>query len=233
MHQHSNAALKPWYLKQIHLFSGLTAAELQELDRRTLMSEVEKGKSIYLPGDPGDTVYLLKKGRIKTVIAGPNGNDITFEILEPGEIFGLLDVLKNSRRKLAAKALDNSLICAMRREDFERYLIQHPHLIVSLIELITTHFRTIQSRVEDLACRAAPARLAHFLLELSKTEGVPDGQEIRIRAKLTHQEMADLIGCTRETVTLILGQFRKQGLIRIDHRSISILNIERLSRLVS
>jgi CRP-like cAMP-binding protein len=70
-------------------------------------------------------------------------------------------------------------------------------------------------------------------LELSKTEGIPDGSDIRIRAKLTHQEMADVIGCTRETVTNSLGLLRKQRVIRIDHRSITIRNIERLSRMVS
>lgn len=232
MHQHFNAALKPWYLKQIHLFSGLTEAELEELERLTRMSEVKKGEAIWLSGDPGNTVYLLKKGRVKTVINGSSGKEITFEVLEPGEIFGELDMPDDSPRGTRAEALEDSLICAMRREDFERYLVRHPHLIVSLVKLIGLRFKKLQERVEDLAHRNVQARLAHLLLELSQIEGIPDGPDIRIRTKLTHQEMADVIGCTRETVTNSLGLLRRQGLISIDHRSITILNIERLSRLV-
>lgn len=233
MHQHSNAALKPWYLKQIHLFSGLTEAELEELERLTRMFEVSKGKSIYLPGDPGNTVYLLQKGRVKTVINGSCGKETTFEVLAPGEIFGELDIPDDSPRETRAEALEDSLICAMRREDFERYLVRHPHLIVSLIKLIGFRFKKLQERVEDLAHRNVQARLAHLLLELSQTEGIPDGQDIRIRVKLTHQEMAGVIGCTRETVTTILGLFRKQGLIRIDRRFITIRNMDRLSHMGS
>lgn len=233
MHQHANSALKPWYLKQIHLFSGLSEAELEELERLTRMSEVKKGEAIYLPGDPGNTVYLLKKGRVKTVINGSSGKDITFEVLAPGEIFGELDLPDDSPRETRAEALEDSLICAMPREDFERYLVRHPHLIVSLVKLIGRRFKKLQERVEDLAHRNVQARLAHFLLELSQPEGIPHGPDIHIRVQLTHQEIADVIGCTRETVTNCLGLLRKQGLIRIDHRSITIRNIERLSRLAS
>lgn len=233
MHQHANAALKPWYLKQIHLFSGLSEAELEELERLTLMSEVKKGETIYLPGDPGNSVFLLKKGRVKTVITAESGKEITFEILEPGEIFGDLEVCQGSPGKVFATAMADSLVCSMRREDFERYLVQHPHLIVSLVKLIGLRFKKIQGRFEELASADALTHLANLLLELSKTEGVPDGRGIRIRIKLTHQEMANLIRCTRETVTIALAQLRKQGILQTSHGSLTILSINSLSRLVS
>ena len=223
---------KPWYLKQIHLFSGLSQAELEELERLTRMYPIKSGESVYLPGDPGNTVYLLKKGQVKTVITGSSGKQVTFEILEPGEIFGELDVSGSSRRTMLAQALEDSLICAIRREDFERYLMQHPHLIVNLIKLIAVRFGKIQSQVEDLAHRDVPARLAHLLLVLSKTQGVPDGPDVRIRVKLTHHEIANLIGSRRETVSTILGRFRNKGFVQTKHRSVTIQNIEGLARLV-
>lgn len=224
---------KLWYLKHINLFSTLSQAELQEIERITRMQEVKKRQPLYLPGDPSNTIYLLKKGRVKIATTASSGKEITFDILEPGEIFGELEVLEDAPRHTMAETLDDALICALSREDFDRYLRDHPNLTVQLTKLIGLRLRKIQSRIEDLVFRDAPARLAHLLLELSKTQGVPVTSGIRIRAKLTHQEMANLIGCSRETVSTILGQFREQAFIRTDRRTITILNPDGLSRLVS
>lgn len=230
MAENSPSCNKLWYLKHIRLFSGLSQAEMQEMEQITRMEAVKKRQPLYLPGDPSSNVYLLKQGRVKIANTAPSGKEVTFDILEPGEIFGELDVLDDSPRTTIAEALDDTLICVIRREDFDRYLNRHPNLTVQLTKLIGLRLRKIQSRVEDLVFRDVPARLAHLLLELSKTEGVPNGPGIRIRAKLTHQEMANLIGCSRETVSATLGLFREEGLIRMDGRSVTIVSIQRLSQ---
>ncbi len=233
MRHHGLPATKLWYLKHIRLFSGLSQAELQEMDRITRMQEVRKRQPIYLPGDPSNTVYLLKKGRVKISSTASTGKEVTFEVLEPGEIFGELEALEDLPRETQAEALDDALICAIRREDFDRYLREHPDLTVKLTKLIGLRLRKIQSRVEDLVFRDVPTRLAHLLLELAKSDGASEATGTRIRAKLTHQEMANLIGCSRETVSATLGQFRERRLIRIDGRSITILDSYSLHRLVS
>jgi CRP/FNR family cyclic AMP-dependent transcriptional regulator len=224
---------KLWYLKHIRLFDGLSQTEMQEMERITRMQAVKKRQPLYLPGDPSSNVYLLKQGRVKLASTAVSGKEVTFEILEPGEIFGELEVLEGLPRETAAEALDDTLICVIRREDFDKYLEAHPNITVRLTKLIGLRLRRIQSRVEDLVFRDVPARLAHLLLELRKTDGVPDGTSIRLRVKLTHQEIANLIGCSRETVSTTLGQFREQGLIRMEGRSIAILNPDHLTRLVS
>ena len=224
---------KPWYLKQIHLFSGLSEADLQELEQLTKMVTVGKGAIIYLPGDPAHTVYLLKKGRVKTLITDQHGKELTIEILQPGEIFGDIDLSEQSVRTMRAEAREDAVLCVLPREDFEQYLNRHPDLIVSLYEMIRRRFRKFQSQVEDLAHREVQARLARLLLDLAKIEGVPKDQQVHIRMQLTHQEMADLIGCARETVSTTVGQFRDQGLIGMESRTITILKPELLSQLLS
>jgi CRP/FNR family cyclic AMP-dependent transcriptional regulator len=231
MSQDTAAPNKLWYLKRIHLFAGLSLAELQEMDRITRMQEVKKRQPIYLPGDPANTVYLLKKGRVKISSTAPSGKEVTFEILEPGEIFGELEALEELPRETSAEALEDVLICAIRREDFDHYLHEHPDLTVKLTKLIGFRLRKIHSRVEDLVFRDVPARLAHVLLELSETMGIPDGAMIRLRVKLTHQEIANLIGCSRETVSTILGEFRERGLISVESRTITILDPAALGRI--
>jgi CRP-like cAMP-binding protein len=232
-HPQKSATSKLWFLKHIRLFDGMSPSEMQEMEQITRMQEVKKRQPLYLPGDPSSNVYLLKQGRVKLANTGASGKEVTFEILEPGEIFGELEVLEGLPRETAAEALDDAMICVIRREDFDRYLEMHPSITVKLTKLIGLRLRRIQSRVEDLVFRDVPARLAHLLVELIKSGGVQEPRGIRLKAKLTHQEMANLIGCSRETVSNTLGQFRDKGLIHIDGRTIVILNIDALSRLVS
>lgn len=233
MDQPSSSSNKLWYLKHIRLFDGISPSDMQEMDKITRMEEVKKRQPLYLPGDPSSNVYLLKKGRVKIANTAPSGKEVTFEILEPGEVFGELEVLEDAPRATSAEALDDTLICVIPRKDFDQYLAMHPNVTVKLTKLIGLRLKKIQSRVEDLVFRDVPARLAHLLLELSKTDGVADKQGIRLRAKLTHQEMANLIGCSRETVSTIMGQFRDQGLIHMDGRTITLLKPEALSHLAS
>ncbi len=125
------------------------------------------------------------------------------------------------------------MICVIRRADFDRYLAAHPNVTVKLTKLIGVRLRKIQSRVEDLVFRDVPARLAHLLVELSKSDGAVEPQGVRLKARLTHQEMANLIGCSRETVSTTLGQFRAEGLIHVEGRTMTVLKPDALSRLGS
>ena len=224
---------KLWYLKHIRLFDGLTSSEMQEMERITRMEEVKKRRPLYLPGDPSENVYLLKQGRVKIASTDSSGKEATFDILEPGEVFGEIEALEGVPRATTAETLDDTVICVIPRRAFDRYLSMHPNVTVRLTKLIGLRLRKLQSRVEDLVFRDVPARLAHLLLELHKTDGVPEASGTRLRVKLTHQEMANLIGCSRETVSMTLGQFREKGWIQMDGRTITILKPEALSRLVS
>lgn len=226
------APSKLWYLKHIRLFDGISPSEMQEMEKITRMEEVKKRQPLYLTGDPSRNVYLLKKGRVKIANTSPSGKEITFDILEPGEVFGELDVLEDAPRSTSAEALDDALICVIPRKDFDQYLAMHPAVTFKLTKLIGLRLKKIQSRVEDLVFLDVPARLAHLLSESSKTEGVADKQGIRLKVQLTHQEMANLIGCSRETVSTTMGQFRDDGLIQMDGRTITIVNEKGLSKLL-
>lgn len=113
-------------------------------------------------------------------------------------------------------------MCAIPRKDFDRYLVMHPNVTITLTKLIGLRLRKVQSRVEDLAFRGVPARLAHLLSALSKTDGVADKQGIRLKAKSTHQKMANLIGCSRATASTVMGQFRENELIHMGIPTITI-----------
>lgn len=223
---------KLWYLKQVKLFSDLSDVEMDEMNKMTRMEAFKKKQPIYLPGDPGDYVYLLKSGRVKISKIGDDGKELTLAVLEPGEIFGEVEVLEETTRDSVAEVIDDADICLIKREDFERFLKSQPQCSFKLTKLIGFRLKQIENRIEDIVFRDAPARLAHLLINLSDSFGrdVPEGRALQ--TKVTHQELANLIGTTRETVSLTLGQFRQTGLISMEKRQIIILDQKGLTELV-
>ena len=171
MNQPIPHANKLWYLKHINLFSCFRGAELQELDRITRMQEVGPRQRIFLPGDPSNTVYFLKKGQIKIAGANADGREVIFEILTPGEIFGEAEMLDHAPHDTYAEALGDALICAVSREDFERYLQEHQDLTFQLTKLVGDRLRKIRRRTLDLIFRNVPARWARLLVELGRPTG--------------------------------------------------------------
>ena len=221
---------KIWYLQKIKLFKESTPEEMEELARMTRMESVKKRTAIFLPGDPSQQVYLLKEGRVKISRISEGGREITLALLEPGEIFGELDILDDSPRDTLAEALDDSQLCVIHKALFLAMIRRRPELSLRLTKLIGFRLKRIESRVEDLIFRDVPARLAHLLLELSKNHGKATGQGILLQIKITHQEMANLIGSIRETVSAVLGDFKKEGLLAFEGRRLILVRPDLLQK---
>ncbi|MFQ5950163.1 MAG: Crp/Fnr family transcriptional regulator, partial [Nitrospiria bacterium] len=148
---------KIWYLKKIRLFEEMTSEEMGELDRVTRMESVKKKTPIFFPGDPSKQVYLLKEGRVKISRVSEDGREVTIALLEPGEIFGELEILDDSPRDTLAEALDDSRICVLQKELFLTLVRRKPEFSFRLTTLIGSRMRHIESRVEDLVFRDVPA----------------------------------------------------------------------------
>lgn len=214
---------KLWYLQKINLFKEMSSEEMGELNRVTRMESVKKRTPIFFPGDPSQQVYLLKEGRVKISRISEEGREVTIALLEPGEIFGELGVLGDSPRDTMAEALDDSQICVVSKEIFLAMVSSKPDFSFRLTKLIGFRMRKIESRVEDLVFRDVPARLAHLLLDLSKSYGRENPEGICLQIKITHQEIANLIGSIRETASAILGEFKRKGWISFEGRQITLL----------
>ncbi len=214
---------KLWYLKQINLFAEMSSEEMGMLAQKTRMESVRKRTPIFFPGDPSQQVYLLKEGRVKISRLSKEGREVTIALLEPGEIFGELEVLDDVPRDTLAEALDDSQICVVSKTLFIEMMHKIPAFSFRLTKLIGFRMRKIERRVEDLVFKDVPARLAHLLLDLSKDYGkdVPEGTLLQIR--ITHQEIANLIGSIRETVSAVLGDFKRDGWLSFEGRRIILL----------
>ena len=224
---------KLWYLKKFTLFEGFTPEQMEELNRITRMESYTKDQPIYLQGALSRSVFLLKKGRVKISKVDETGKSITLAILEPGEIFGEVEALEGTLRTTSAQSLeslDDVLVCEIQHGDFERYLEKQPKVAARVLKLIGPRLRQIETKIGDLVFKTAPARLANLFLTLSESMGKQEQDGIMLRARLTHRNLADLIGTARETVSLILGDFVRAGLISQKRSYITILDKERLAK---
>ncbi|HEX9758830.1 MAG TPA: Crp/Fnr family transcriptional regulator [Nitrospiria bacterium] len=220
-----------WCLQNINLFNEFNREDMLILEKVASMSPVKKNEPIFLPGDPSREVYLLKTGRVKISRITENGKELTMALLKPGNIFGELEALDGTPRDTLAEALDDTVLCLIPRDPFLVMLKSKPDLSFRLTKIIGFRLRRIESRIEELVYKDVPTRVAHVLIEMARDFGTQDDKGTRIGIRLTHQEIANLIGSTRETVTATLGDLRRQGFLEFDNRSILITNLDRLSSL--
>lgn len=219
---------KLWYLQSINIFADMNEADMRRLAERTQMRTYTRGRMIAQPDDPPETIYLIKEGRVKLSRYSAGGREQILALLERGDIFGER-ALVGAREALHCEAFEDTLICVLRREDLEDLVRSKPELALRIMKVLSERLRQAEEAVENLAFRDVPGRLATTLVRLAEAYGEPQGDGERLMLRLTHQDLANMIGATRETVTTVLARFRDEGLIAVEDRHIVIRDPGRLA----
>ncbi len=207
------------YLRSNELFQDLNDEEMKELDRMTAMTTCERGRIFYTPGETGEVLFLLKKGRVQIYRLSPEGKKLVITTLEAGTLFGEMALVGQGMYNTFAEALDPCTLCAMSRRDVEWTLQKYPRVATRLVEIVGRRLRDAETRLEALAFKSIPARLAALLLALEHA-GFVEGQ--------THQDLAEMIGTYRETATQTLNEFKARGWIEIHRKKIGIRDADAL-----
>ncbi len=209
------------YLQEIELFQDLTPREMAELDRITTVSAVERGRVFYRPEEVGEVLFILKKGRVQLYRISPEGKKLVIATLGPGSIFGEMALIGQQMHNTFAEAIEDCQICVMGKTDLERLILERPQVALRVLEITGRRLRAAEERLQDMAFKGIPARLASLLLRLATEQG----PEI---TGLTHQDLAESVGTYRETATQVLNDLKAQGLIDIGRKRIRILDEEAL-----
>lgn len=220
-----------WYLKKVAFLADISSELLQRLAEKVEMREVRRRQVIYLPGDPGAAVYFVNGGRVKISKVTRDGKELTLAYRGPGDVFGETCLIDGSPREEMAEAMENALVTEIERGEFERLLQQHAILGLRLSKILAARRREVENKIENLVFKDVNAKLAELLLRLATEYGVDDSRGTLVALKITHQEMANLIGSTRETVSLTLAQFKRKGLIATDGRKVILSDREGLRAL--
>lgn len=220
-----------WYLKKIPLLAELGPEVLARLAERIELREIRRREVVYLPGDPGSSLFFVNGGRVKISKVTRDGKALTLNYCGPSEIFGEICLVEGGAREEMAEAMENAMITEVERGDFEKLLQVHPQLGWQMTRLLARRRRDIENKLETLVFRDVTSKLAELLLSLANDYGVEDSRGTLVALKITHQELANLIGSTRETVSLTLSQFKKKNLICTEGRKVIISDAESLKAL--
>ena len=219
---------KIWHLKRFNFFTCLGMSDMMEFSKLAIEKRYKKKEMIFLPGQQGDKVYLLKSGVVKISKYSDDGKEIILGMVNPGEIFGEMAIIEKAPREHVAEAVMDSYVCIVDREHFMRYLQRNPEMSFRITKIIGLKFKRLGQKIEELVFRNVFQRLALLLLQLKEAYGYSKNDKTYLYVKLTHYDIASLIGSTRETTTACLNDFRREGLIEFDGRKIVILNEEGL-----
>ncbi len=213
------------YLTELTVFQDLSPREMQELNRITTMSTVPRGRVFYRPEEPGEVLFILKEGRVQLYRISPEGKKLVITTLGAHTLFGEMALLGTKMHNTFAEAIDDCLICVMSRTDLERLILNKPQVALRILEVTGKRLREAEERLENMAFKGIPARLASLLLRLSEEQGT---DEI---VGLTHQDLAESVGTYRETATQVLNDLKSQGLIEIGRKRIKLLEPARLTEI--
>jgi CRP/FNR family transcriptional regulator, cyclic AMP receptor protein len=213
------------FLASIPLFSGLPAEELERFADLTRERSYPKGSVILFQDDPGDSLFVLRDGRVKVVLIGEDGREVILGVLEPGAHFGELALIDDQPRSAHVIAMEDAQLLVLRREDFKRRVEANPTVAWALLTELSRRLRRADVKIGGLVLLDVPGRIARLLLDLSAESGSE-----RIEKPLTHQTIAQMIGASRETVSRAMKEFQDAGLIRVERRKISIGDREALEK---
>ena len=213
------------YLKMVDVFQDLTEEEIEEIDRATTMSSCRRGKIFYMPEDTSEVLFLLKQGRVQLYRISPDGKKLVIATIGPGAVFGEMALIGQGMHNTFAEATEDCVLCVMSREDVERLLVTKPKVALRIFEALGDRLKETEARLEELAFKGIPARLASLLLQLADERGSDT------ITGMTHQDLGEQIGTYRETTTQTLNAFKADGLIEIGRKRIKILDREGLQRI--
>jgi CRP/FNR family transcriptional regulator, cyclic AMP receptor protein len=213
-----------WFLQRFRLLESLNDDQRETIRKAITISELKRGSRIYLPGDPAEHIYLLRFGVVKLGTPTPDGGMLILTFLYTGDLFGESAVIEDLPRDHVAEAHEDSIICSVPREPLLRIMHETPDFGCQLTKLMAVRLRMFKTRVEQLLHRSAQARIAHTLLTLGQQFGAQVGPGLVIPLRLSQRDLASLVGVRRETVNLVLQNFRQRGLVEAQRRRIVVQN---------
>jgi len=218
------------YLKQVPIFADLAEEDMRELMAATRRRTFRAGEVIFHRDDPGQVLYIIKEGKVKICLISPDGQEISLAVLGAGEYVGEFALYDGLPRSADAIALERVECYTLQRSDFQKAIMKNPKIAIQLLEGLSKRLRNTDSMVEDLIFLDVYGRVAKKLLELSETHGVQVEGGTRIEVRLTQQELASMVGASRESVNKVRGYFTDKGYISTDKHRITLHKINELKR---
>lgn len=221
------------FLRRVPIFGGVDDENLTKVASITSEKSYSKKNIVFHEGDYGDALYVIKSGRIKIAKVALDGREKTLTILKGGDFFGEMAIFDDMPRSATAESMDNDVrLLSISKSDFERLIIENPSIAIRIMKDLTRRIRQVNEQVQDLAFKDVHGRVASTLFNLLTAEKEVSkdlNKESLNSLKMTHQDLANMVGSSRETVTRALNRLQDEGIISISHQQISILELDKLN----
>lgn len=216
------------YLKHIAVFEELNPEELAAIDKLTIDRKYKKNMIIFMEGEPGEGFHYVKSGKVKIVKMAQDGREHIINILGPGDVFAEVLLFNKGSYPATAIALEDSLIGIIKNTDLETVVAANTRIALHLIKILSKRLLNCQMKIKTLALSDTFARTAQILVKLAYQYGQQTETGIQIDVDMTRQDLANLVGTSRETVTRALSSMKKDKVIDFEDSKITILKMEKL-----
>lgn len=219
------------YLSQFNLLNSLSMEDLIEMEQLTLITTFPKNTFIQTPETFSEGLYFVKKGKLRLYKVNAQGKQFTSDILNEGNVFGEMDIISFGTRENYIETIEESHICLMNKERFENFLIQRPRFMMTLLKVLSNQIIGMSRLTQNLALGKLHDKVLYALMKLSDQFGLTGNNEYyKIDFPLSHQEIANLVGATREAVTMVLQELVKEEVIQTGFKTIYIHRKKLLER---
>jgi CRP/FNR family transcriptional regulator/CRP/FNR family cyclic AMP-dependent transcriptional regulator len=220
-------------LAKVPVFEGLPEAELADLAASVRTRSFREDEVIFHRDDPGAAFFIVESGRVKILLIGEDGRESLIALMSAGDSFGEMAVLDGENRSATAIALEPTRTLFIRGDDLMAFLERSPKAAMRFVHLLAKRLRTTNETLSDMVFFDVYGRVAKKLIDLSHHHGTPTANGTQIAVALTQQDLASLIGSSRESVNKVMKFFRDKGYIAVERQKITILNEKGLQRQIT
>jgi len=215
---------------QSPLFSALDLEAATALRASLTEVSVDRGETLFSEGEPGDRLYVILDGKVKLGQTSADGRETLLGVLGPGEMFGELSLFDPGLRTSTAVALTDAVVLGLGHDQLKPWLAGRPEVAAALLQALARRLRRTNEAMADLVFSDVPGRVAKALMDLGEKFGSITAEGLMVTHDMTQEELAQLVGASRETVNKALADFAQRGWIRLESRQVLILDVERLGR---
>ena len=212
------------------IFQTVEPSAVSGLTKHLHQVDFPRRQTVFAEGEPGDRLYIIISGKVKIGNRSPNGQETLLAILGPSDMFGELSVFDPGPRTSSATTITEVRAVSMDRDALRTWIADRPEIAEQLLRVLARRLRRTNNNLADLIFTDVPGRVAKLLLELAQRFGIQDDGSMRVTHELTQEEIAQLVGASRETVNKALAEFAHRGWIRLDAKTVWICDSERLAR---
>ncbi|SDK02493.1 Crp/Fnr family transcriptional regulator [Natronincola ferrireducens] len=215
-------------LKKMPVFTHLKDEDIEKISKISTERHFKKGTIIFMEGDPGEAFYFIKSGKVKVYKTTPDGREHIFTILSEGGVFAEVTLFNDICYPASAEILEDAEIGMIKNKDLEDLVRTNAEIALQIIKVLSKKLFYSQQKVKELALGDTYSRIAKSLLTFADDHGTEKEDGIEMKLNISRQELANMIGTARETVSRALSQFKKEGSIEIQGKKIIIKNMEKL-----